>query len=562
VLVADGRPRNQRVVYSTLATDGTRRPCRAAGAVRTAGRESRGLVANGQGIAMAYGSARILVVGLPSLGTSWLPGFLSRLRNLCCQWVYLMLICPQGRGFRLAYHSCLSRLAWADRPAPATPVFIVLIVSFILAITGTALSATLAVGPGKAFARVEQANEKVQPGDLILVYPLEDGKPYQQTAVFVRQKEITFRAVPKGSGWVKISGEGFDYSGQGSTPRAIFQFNRGADNCVLEGFDLSGAHNHSHNGAGVRINQANNVTIRKCDIHHNDMGIMSNGDGTPETGRNQRIEFCPVHHNGNYDQPGFNHNFYLGGTSATLSFCEVYSSLTGHNVKSRAHFTRVEYCYVHHSANREFDLVDSNDTDRPDSHAVLIGNVIVKDPACKGNRGVVHFGQDGGKPHPGTLYLVYNSIVTPFISPVVELSAPQAKARLVGNLIADGGVRQANQSIVSVRNGASQKNLTGSYNCFSGGFSGVAATGLDPQTTVVRRVVSIFADPSRHDYRLTGEMAKLATTPLSANDIQIPTTPGILQREIEPPLSWQYRQPSGREKRPEEQRLTLGAYGR
>ena len=38
--------------------------------------------------------------------------------------------------------------------------------------------------------------------------------------------------------------------------------------------------------------------------------------------------------------------------------CEVHSSLTGHNVKSRAHRTVVEACYIHDSANREFDLVD------------------------------------------------------------------------------------------------------------------------------------------------------------------------------------------------------------
>ena len=235
-------------------------------------------------------------------------------------------------------------------------------------------SATIEVGPGKTFARIEDANEKAKPGDVILVYPLEGGVPYKGTTVYVRQKGITFRGVTDDpTGRVKISGEGFDYSGRGSTPRAIFQFNRGADNCVLEGFELSGAHNESQNGAGVRINQANNVMIRSCNIHHNDMGIMSNGDGTPDTGRNQRIEYCAIHHNGSFDHPGFNHNLYLGGTSVTLSYCDIHSSLTGHNVKSRAHFTRVEYCYVHDSANREFDLVDSADTARPNSHAVAHG---------------------------------------------------------------------------------------------------------------------------------------------------------------------------------------------
>ena len=149
------------------------------------------------------------------------------------------------------------------------------------------------------------------------------------------------------------------------------------------------------------------------------------------------IEFCEIHHNGDPADPGYNHNLYLGGTSVTLRACEVHSSLTGHNVKSRAHHNRVEYCYIHDSANREFDLVDAADTAQPDSHAVLLGNIIVKDPNCGGNRSVIHFGQDGGKEHDGTLHLVFNTIVTPFMSPVVELSAPKAKAQLTGNLVWD-----------------------------------------------------------------------------------------------------------------------------
>ncbi len=438
---------------------------------------------------------------------------------------------------------------------------VAVILASLLAGSPAAHAATLEVGPGKDFARIEQANEKAAPGDVILVYALEGGKPYEGTAVYVRRPGVTFRGVA-GSGRVRVSGDGFVYSGRGSTPRAIFQFNRGTDGCVLEGFELSGAHNATHNGAGVRINQASDVTIRRCDVHHNDMGIMSNGDGTPDAGRNQTIEHCTIHHNGSFDDPGFNHNLYLGGTSVTLRFCEVHSSLTGHNVKSRAHFNRIEYSYVHDSANREFDLVDAADTARPNSHAVLVGNVIAKDPDCRGNRAVIHFGQDGGRAHDGTLHLVHNSIASPFISPIVELSAPQAEARLVGNLVTDGGVRQNNQTIVRARNGAREQNLTGTYNWFSGGFSGVGSTGLDARTTTFRRVAPVFADPSRHDYRLTDPMARRATSPLSADEIRVPPTPGVPPSRVEPPLVWQYRHPAERERRSDQERLTRGAYGR
>jgi hypothetical protein len=329
-------------------------------------------------------------------------------------------------------------------------------------VSATGSAATLEVGPGKPFARIEDANARAQAGDVILVYPRADGQPYQQTAVFVRQARLTFRGVPaEGEQWVKIDGSGFDYSGRGSTPRAIFQFNADTDHCVLEGFELTGAHNGSHNGAGVRINQANHVTVRNCSIHGNDMGIMSNGDGSLERGVNQLIEFCRIHHNGAPADPGYNHNLYLGGTSVTMRACEVHSSLTGHNYKSRAHFNRVEYCYLYHSANREFDLVDAGDTARPGSHTVLLGNIIVKDPECRGNRSVIHFGQDGGRDHDGTLHLRFNTVVTPFMAPVVELSAPGAKAELIGNIVWDAGRRQNGQRLIAVRAGARLENASG-----------------------------------------------------------------------------------------------------
>ena len=432
-----------------------------------------------------------------------------------------------------------------------------------LMLCACAAAATLEVGPGKRFERIEQANAKAADGDVILVHPREGGKAYEKVAVYVRRKNITFRAATaKDKQRVKISGKGFDYSGRGSTPRAIFQFNRGTDGCTLDGFELFGAHNSSHNGAGVRINQANHVTIRNCEIHHNDMGIMSNGDGTTKAGAGQRIEHCLIHHNGDFRHPGYNHNLYLGGTSVTLSFCEVHSSLTGHNVKSRAHHTRVEYSYIHHSSNREFDLVDAGDTERPNSHAVLIGNVIVKDPKCKGNRAVIHFGRDGSKGHDGTIYLLHNTIVTPFITPVVNLSTPKAKANLVGNIVSDGGANQRGQRIVAVRNGANLMNVTGAHNWFARNFTLSRGTGIKiDKNAFGTSPVAAFVDPAAHDYRLKSQVARAFATGPAIETIKLPDVPGAAEGTKESPLTWQYRHPGDKEKRPTAKKPTLGAYG-
>ena len=414
-----------------------------------------------------------------------------------------------------------------------------------------ATAATFEVGPNKQFTRIEDANSAAQPGDLVLVYPLADNKPYEKTAVYVRKPRLTFRAAPaEGQKWITISGKGFDYSGRGSTPRAIFQFNAGTDECTLEGFELTEAHNGSHNGAGVRINQANHVTVRNCNIHNNDMGIMSGGNGAPDRAVDQRIEHCLLHHNGNFDDPGYNHNLYLGGTSVALRFCEIHHSLTGHNVKSRAHHTRVEYCYVHDSANREFDLVDAADTERPESDAVILGCIIVKNPQTKGNKTVLHFGQDGGRKHDGTVTLAFNTIVTPFISPVVELSAARTKTRLVGNLVTDGGRRQANQQIVRVRGGAKVENTGGEYNVFIGDFKQGQGTSFNPRMNLFRRWNEpLFVAPEEHDYRLRPTATGPLTVRFPLAKLALPAFPEADDGVFDEPLTWQYAHPARKEKR-------------
>ncbi len=229
--------------------------------------------------------------------------------------------------------------------------------------------------------------------------------------------------------------------------------------------DLYNAHNESNNGAGVRINQANDITIRRCKIHDNDMGIMSNGSATANTGANQLIDGCLITDNGTQKQPGYNHNLYLGGTSVTVRACEIARSLTGHNLKSRAHINCIEYNYIHDSANRELDLVDEKgNTDAPGSNTLLLGNIIIKKLAhMSGNKAVIHFGQDGGHDHIGMLYLVHNTIVTPYISPVVELSAPGTGAIFINNLISDHNAKQSGVLINAAR-GATLDKVSGQGN--------------------------------------------------------------------------------------------------
>lgn len=422
-----------------------------------------------------------------------------------------------------------------------------------LLLAGGASAAQLDVGPGKPFARVEDALAKVKPGDTILVHPLPDNRPYGKTALSLNQPRITIRSAGTGANRVVLSGDGFDYSGRGSTPRAIVQFNPQADGCVLDGFVLTGAHNDSANGAGVRINQANDVTVRDCVIHGNDMGIMSGGNGTDSAAANQLIENCLIHSNGNDKRAGYNHNLYLGGTSVTVIGCEIHSSLTGHNLKSRAHQTNVMACYIHDSANRELDLVDGKgDTTRPGSDALVAGNIIVKAPRCRGNRGVIHFGQDGGNDHDGTLWLVHNTIVTPFISPVVTLSSRGAQAQFWNNIVWDSGAKQNGQSLLeSTKAVQAPQPAGGTSNWLASGFRDSSRKlNLDKTFVADANAAPPFAGAARGDYRLG------KTDPAIVDQGQ--PLPEALLKRLPNPLR-QYRSPSGHVPRPITERPDLGA---
>ncbi len=332
------------------------------------------------------------------------------------------------------------------------------------AITPACAAATLTVGPDKAFGTIAAAVRAAHPGDIIKVWPLAGDQPYRGVHILMRTPRITIVAATPGR-YVAINGGGFNYNGRGPIPRAIFQFDPTSSGCTLEGFELYNAHNDSFNGAGVRINAADNITIRRCYIHNNDMGIMSNGIYARRTGAHQLITGCHITRNGTSRQPGYNHNLYLGGTSAVVRGCDISHSLTGHNLKSRCHMTWVEYCYIHDSANRELDLVDARgDTDVPHSDAVILGCIIQKSPHCPGNHQVIHFGRDGHAGHDGTLYIVQSTIETPYPTAAVLLSTRNVNVKFINDKIRTTAHRAV---LVAAIHGADAQSISGKGNDIS-----------------------------------------------------------------------------------------------
>ena len=406
----------------------------------------------------------------------------------------------------------------------------------LLALAGSAPAAELHVGPGQHHAAPGDALAAAGAGDVILVHP-PAGDGYRGVALRVRVPRVAIRAVGVRDGErITLSGEGFDFSGDGPVPRAVVQFDPAADGGVLEGFRLSDARNDSGNAAGVRVNGADGVTVRDCEITACDMGVMSNAyksDGA----EGQLYENCVIHRNGSQTHAGYNHNLYLGGGSVTVRGCEISHSTTGHNFKSRARSNRVEGCSVHHAANREFDFVEAEETAEPGSDAVLVGCVIAKDPAATGNRGVIHFGVDGRGRRRGTLRVAHCTIATPFVSPVVRLSDPDARAVLLRNLIAHPGGGRGTLIEWAANGGGPKDRVRLAGNRIDADF--VPPPDTDPvQFAPLPR--GSFSDPAADDYRPTEPL------PAPAADVPADLRPtlepgGAARTKFETPGAYEMR---------------------
>jgi hypothetical protein len=201
----------------------------------------------------------------------------------------------------------------------------------------------------------------------------------------------------------------------------------------------------------------------------------------------------------------------------------VYGATTGHDIKSRAHLTIVEGCYVHDCQNREFDLVDdAENTTVPGSDALIAGCVIVKGQNISGNKTVIHFGQDGGYDHNGTLYVVFCTIVTPYVSPVVDLSAPSAGVNFTNAVVTVPSGTASGQVLVNARNGSAMANAAGQYMWMSSGFSTPAGGTFSHITIGAADTVPHFVDAAGGKYELADSEAGIVDAGLGYTSIALP----------------------------------------
>lgn len=383
----------------------------------------------------------------------------------------------------------------------------------VLATLGQA--ADVVIGAGRGFLRIEDGLSALKAGDTLLIYPRPDGQPYEQVAIRITEPDITVRSAPGTT--VALDGTGVLYTGSGAVPRAIIEFAPDAHGGRVEGLHLTNARNRDGNAAGIRINAADNVTIANCVLASNDMGIISNG--SHDRMRGLVIRDCHIHGNGAPDGRELSHNCYLSGADARLIGCRIEGSVDGHNLKSRTRSLLVEGCIIRHSANRECDVVDAEGvTDRPGGIVLLVGCVIVKDPNCTGNRGVIHVGQDGGGNRLATCWLLHCTIIHPFSTAVVELSAPGAEVALLNTVIADPTGGGHGRALVE-RRGAGSTTPTFLGGCW-------LPYGHEIPSTAKQVVVGAFnAQPPLRDPTTDWRLTAAAEAPFRSGGLDLSAAP-------------------------------------
>src|ERR1051325_11321619 len=275
---------------------------------------------------------------------------------------------------------------------------------FALASVGTNLAskaATYQVGPTRTYHTVG-ALPALSAGDIVEIDPATYNEVKRWTVSGTAAKPIVIRGVGASRAVFDATSQIVD--GVLPHPRAVFQVE--ANYITLEYLEFRNARN-GDNGAGIRVTDGNNVTVTNCRITFCDMGIMSDNNS------NLLITSSEIASNGTSLFDGFSHNFYLGGNSATIQFCYIHDSLYGQNFKTRAHYTELLYNYIADSQDGEVGLVDATETGATNSHAVMIGNIVISKPRLSGyNSGrFIQFGQDSGGQHNGTLFAFNNTII-------------------------------------------------------------------------------------------------------------------------------------------------------
>jgi hypothetical protein len=264
-----------------------------------------------------------------------------------------------------------------------------LVLAWILASIPSVHSAVLQVGPDKPYQTVRAAAQAARDGDTVEI----DAGVYSRDVATWRANNVTIRGV--GAGRPHLRADGANESGKG------IWVMQGTD-CTVENIEFSGSAVPDHNGAGIRAETKGTLTIRNCDFHGNENGILGPDDPDAEL----VVESSTFTAGGSGD--GLSHNMYIGRIRS-FKLIGSYSHLArvGHNVKSRARRNAILYCRI----MDELTVSDIYEIDLPEGgRSFLIGNIVHKGALAE-NSAIVSYAAENAGAGVLELYVVNNTIV-------------------------------------------------------------------------------------------------------------------------------------------------------
>ena len=384
------------------------------------------------------------------------------------------------------------------------------------------------VGPGKDLGTLEEVPwEALEAGDRVRVHWRQEA--YRSKFVLCRRGtpeapiQILGVAGPAGQrplidGRDALTRQELNYWGEERGVVKIGGANSPPDttpaHVILAGFEIRSGRQPFHftgrngrtayrrNAASVFVEKGEHIELRDLVLHDSANGLF-----VSPASREVLVEGCHIHGNG-VEKSIYEHNSYTQARGIVFQhnrYGPLREGCLGCNLKDRSAGLVVRYNWIE-GGGRQLDLVDGPVyADDPSYRTTLVyGNILVEHH--EGNRQMVHYGGDSGKPagyRKGTLHFYNNTVVSwrPDRTTLLRLSSNDESADLRNNLVyaAAGG---ATLEILARHGRATMRNnwlRQGWHVCF--GFTPFAGTMAGGETNLAGDQPGVV-DAKGGDWRL------------------------------------------------------------
>lgn len=248
---------------------------------------------------------------------------------------------------------------------------------------------TIYVGPTREYKTPAEAAAIASNGDVIEIDP----GTYQDTAIW-RADNLIIKG--RAGGRIHINADGIYIPNR----KAIWVIT--GNNTIVDNIEFSNAAVADRNGAGIR-QEGDNLTVRNCYFHHNEMGILAGNNADSEI----IVEHSEFSYHGK-SNGGFSHNIYVNHIKKFIFRCNyTHHAEIGHTIKSRAYENYILF-------NRIMDEAEGYSSyliDLPNGGlSYIVGNIVHQGSNAE-NTTMLTYAEEGANNPIQELYVCNNTFV-------------------------------------------------------------------------------------------------------------------------------------------------------